>query len=477
MGVQLFDVTRVAMVAWLAAPALFALSQAASEPAPGTLVERITCRDDPSEAYALYLPRAYTTERRWPVVYVLDPRGRALVAAELLKEGAERYGFVIASSYGSRSDEAVDPNVKALGALWRDTRERVALDERRSYGVGFSGTARSLLRMADMVPGSLAGVIACGAGFAPDRAPHAGLGFPIFVAVGETDFNYQEVQRLTETLTTMGVTHRVEIFDGPHTWAPAPLLADALAWLEVRAMRDERRPRDAALASELLARWQQEAAGFEQQGRPIEAERRYAGLARDFEGLADVSAARVAAERIRASGAYQEEQKRRSKWRKREEEYEARAPRALSLLDVNDAPGSLRAALEELRLDELRKRAATATDREERLSAQRSLAEVAVQTGFYVPRALREKGDDARAALVLAVAAEATPENPEAWYGLARARARVGWKKDALEALERAVEAGFSDAARIESDADLAPLHGEAGYRTIVVRLSALKPS
>ena len=111
------------MAAWLAAPAPFALPQNASGPAPGTVAERIVCRDDPSEAYALYLPSAYTPSRRWPVVYALDPRGRALIPLELLKEGAERYGFVIASSYGSRSDEAVDPNVKALGALWRDTRD------------------------------------------------------------------------------------------------------------------------------------------------------------------------------------------------------------------------------------------------------------------------------------------------------------------------------------------------------------------
>src|SRR5262245_33327883 len=433
----------------LALPALGALAAAEGEIAPGTIVERVVCRDDASEAYALYLPRAYTPERRWPVVYALDPRGRARVPAELLIEGAEKYGFVVASSYSSRSDEATDPNVKALGALWRDTRARLSLDGRRSYAAGFSGTARSALRMADMVPDSLAWVVACGAGFAPDRPPHAGLKFPVFVTVGDTDFNYQEVQRLDETLAGLGVTRRVEIFDGPHSWAPAPLLADALAWLELRGMRDGRRVPDAGLAASLLARWQEEAAAFERRGRLVDAERRYAGLARDFEGLADVSALSAAAERIRGSRAYDEERRRRAKLQKREQDYEARAQRALSLLDADDAPGSVRSAVSELGLADLRKRAASASDPDERLSAQRMLAELNVQTGFYLPRSLRERGDTARAALVLAVAAEASPDNPEIWYGLARARAQVGWKKDAVKALERAVEAGFADASRI----------------------------
>lgn len=435
-------------------------------------MERVVCRDDPGEAYALYLPSAYSPERRWPIVYALDPRSRALVPAELLKEGAERYGFVVASSYSSRSDEAVDPNVKALGAMWRDTRARFALDERRAYAAGFSGTARSLARMADLAPGSLAGVIACGAGFAPDRTPHAGLSFAVFGAIGETDFNYQEVQWLAETLEGLAVPHRIESFDGPHRWPPPALLGDALAWLEVRGMQEERRPRDAGLAAALLARWQDEAAALEKAGSLVESERRYAGLVRDFAGLGEISAARAAAERIRASRAYEEERRRRLKWRQREEEYKARAQRALSLLSVDDAPGSLRTALSELRLADLRKRVASA-DREERLSAQRCLAELSVQTGFYLPRSLRERGDHGRAALVLAVGAEARPEDPEVWYALACARAQAGWKRDAVKALERAIDAGFTDAARIESDVELAPLHGEAGYRRLLDRLTA----
>lgn len=472
--IQLVDLKGFVAFAALCVLALRVLALGGDDLPRGALVERVVCRDDPGEAYALYLPSAYSPDRRWPTVYALDASGRALVPAELLKEGAERYGFVVVSSYGSRSgDEATDPNVKALGALWRDTRERFALDERRAYAAGFSGTARSLTRMADLVPGSLAGVVACGAGFAPDRPPRAGLAFSVFAVAGEADFNYQEVQRLGQTLAALGVPHRIESFEGRHQWPPAPLLSDALAWLEVRGMREERRARDQGLVATLLARWQEEAAALERAGGVFEAERRYAGLARDFDGLADVSTARAAAARIRGGRAYEEERRLRLKWRAREEEYEPRAQRALSLLSVDDAAGSLQSTLAELGLAELRKRAASAAERDERVSAQRSLAKLAVQTGFYLPRSLRQRGDHGRTALVLAVAAEARPEDPDVWYNLACARAQAGWKRDAVKALERAVEVGFQDAAWIESDAELAPLHGETGYRALLDRLSA----
>jgi len=441
----------------------------------GTLVERVVCRDDPSEAYALYLPSTYAPDKRWPIVYALDARSRALVPAELLREGAERYGFIVISSYSSRSDEDSDPNAKALGAMWRDAHARFSLDDRRAYAAGFSGTARAACRMADLAPGSLAGVIACGAGFAPDRPPRAGLSFSVFGVAGDEDFNYQELQLLDETLDALGAPHRIESFEGPHDWPPAALLGDALAWLEVRGMQEDRRARDAELAAALLARWQGEAAQLERAGRAVEAHAGFAGLARDFDGLADVAAARDAAQRIRRSAAYADDRRVRLKWRKREQEYVARAPRALARLAVDDAASSLKQALSELRVEDLRRRAERAGDREERLSARRSLAQLFVQTAFYLPRTLRQRGDRGRAALLLTVAAEVRPEDPSVWYNLACDRAQAGWKRDALQALERAVAAGFTDAARIESDPDLAPLHGEAGYRELLGRLTARK--
>lgn len=438
----------------------------------GQLVERVVCQDDPSESYALYLPSSYSPARLWPIVYALDARSRALVPAELLQEGAERYGFIVASSSTSRSDEDFDPNPKSLAAMWRDTHARLALDVKRAYAAGFSGTARSALRMADATPGSLAGVIACGAGFARTRPANARPPFGVFGIVGDADFNYQELQALAEQLEGQDAAHRVENFAGPHQWPPASLLSDALAWFEVRGMQEGRRPRDLELAAWLLARWQEEAAELEKQGRAFEARRRYAGLARDFDGLADVAAARAAAERLRGSEPHERERRARQKWREREQEYENAIPRALARLRLEAPALSLKEALTEMRVEELRRSAERSDDSEERLSARRSLELIFVQAAYYVPHMLRRKGDVVRAALMLAVAVEVDPERPQVWYDLACARAQAGWKREALQALERAVAAGFTDVARIESEVDLATLRGEAGYRALVARLS-----
>jgi len=77
-------------------------------PIRGGLVEGVKCGSDPTQTYTLYLPSVYDSERLWPVLLVLDPRGRSVTAAELFREAAEEYGWIILSSNNTRSDTAAD---------------------------------------------------------------------------------------------------------------------------------------------------------------------------------------------------------------------------------------------------------------------------------------------------------------------------------------------------------------------------------
>ena len=72
-------------------PALFASGPVADELPTGTLIPGVACRNDPTQTYTLYLPGGYTDQRRWPVLYVFDPRGRSEMAAEIFREAAETY--------------------------------------------------------------------------------------------------------------------------------------------------------------------------------------------------------------------------------------------------------------------------------------------------------------------------------------------------------------------------------------------------
>ncbi len=230
----------------------------AHDPLPrGEIVPRVVCRADPTQAYALYLPTAYTSERRWPILYAYDPAAIAARPLEAIRVAAERFGWFVAASHNSRNGP-LPTTLDAARVMREDTFERLSVDPKRVYATGFSGGARVAFWTASLCDGCVAGVIACGAGFPFTPGPtHPSLkiGFAVYATIGSEDFNYPELWRLDSTLDDMAVHHRVERFDGGHAWAPADVFMRALGFLEAEAMRSGTRPRDSTLLAALEEEW------------------------------------------------------------------------------------------------------------------------------------------------------------------------------------------------------------------------------
>ncbi len=435
----------------------------------GEVVEKVVCKD-PDYSYALYLPSSYNSKKRWPILYILDARGRALVPLERFREVAEQYGYIVASSYDTQSDGPIEPAMKAVRALWRDTHLRFQIDNKRVYMAGFSGEARLACLMADAAPGSVTGVIACGAGFSPNSPPRKGMRFSFFGLAGNTDFNHDELIKLDSTLDGLDVVHRIEVFDGGHEWPPQEWCAEAIEWMELEAMRLNRRPQDEVLVESLFSKRLERAEAFKETGLVYQEFHQYDSLARDFAGLRDVVEVERKAAEIRNSEELQSYLEQREKRIERDETYLKMAARALAKLVPND-PAGLHNARNELKLSTLKKRARNTDDEDESLSARRTLESVFVQTAFYLPRGLMERGEFGRAVLVLTIASEIRPENAYVWHSLARAQARAGNEGAAVKSLRRAVENGLSDIAQLNEDPDLESLHGRKDF----LELLALK--
>ncbi len=278
------------MRSWMLAAAglvlLYAPGAAAQAP-PGRLEEQVRSGTDTSQTFALYYPPGYSTERRWPVLFVLDPRGRALLALKLFQDRAARLGWVILSSYNTLSDGPPEPNVDAVNAMLAWARAHPSLDPTRLYLAGFSGTARAALGFAVALRGHVAGVIAVGGalGFTlggPETAFAGDSTFAYFGSAGTRDFNYEEVLALADRFRTTRVPFRVVPFEGPHSWPPAELCGDALDWLELRAMLGGLRMIDSGWVRARLADEVARAAELERSGRWADALRLDDAIARDY---------------------------------------------------------------------------------------------------------------------------------------------------------------------------------------------------
>jgi predicted esterase len=334
----------------------------------------------------LYLPTKYEPTRKWPLLLVFDPGGRAARAAEVFRQAAERFGWIVAASENSRNGPW-EPTLRAINAMWPALLGGYSVDERRVYAAGHSGGATVAWLLANQT-GQIAGVIVSGQPD-PQSEQIKAKPFAWFGMAGHADFNLIEVKRINEQLTRTSLPHRMEFFDGGHQWPPADLVARAFGWMEIVAMKDGRRQADADLTPTLLSEDMARARSLEERSLLTEAWRSYGAIASAYAGLIDVSEAERRRRALESDDRFKAAQKLEDRIDRREREQAVALARVLGRLTQDDVPlvAELRSRLN---LDALSKTAAG--DNYEAASASRSLTLIRIQLSS-IARDLRERHD------------------------------------------------------------------------------------
>jgi tetratricopeptide (TPR) repeat protein len=452
----------------IAATLVLAATLGAQEPDRGRVVENVVTLSDPAQTYTLYLPPGYSENDRRPLLYIFDPGGRGTRATELFRDAAEEYRWIIISSNGTKSGDG-PANDKALRAVLPEA-DRYATDARRRYASGMSAGA-----MLSWAVGSntnlLAGVIGSG-GRLVDNLPREKFNFAHYGFAGDTDFNHREMRLLDAELARHGkAAHRFETFEGDHRWMPPALAKNAVGWMELVAMKENRRVRDQALVDRLYANDLSAAAALESKGKRVEALDRYKAIVRTFDGLRPFEEARDGVARLERDPATKAEAKELMRWYAFEDRYlsevVARMNVTFAALREEPAGGILG---REVRLPELKSRAKRPDP--EGLTARRLLATLYSQLSFVFVPALLERREPAIAVEAMRVAVEIRPDLWQAHYNLGAIAARAGMKKRALDSLEKAIELGMKDAALLAGDADFASVRDDERFRELAGRIA-----
>jgi predicted esterase len=425
----------------------YCLGQSVPAAAPaletGKVLEHVVCAKFPEQSYALYLPSTYSAKRDWPVVFAFDPGARGKVPVELMKEAAERYGFIVLGSNNSRNG-TWKPEADAADAMLQDAQERFSVDLKRIYFAGFSGGARVASQLAQLCKCS-AGVLLSGAGFSQNSLPQRDTFFPVFSAVGNLDFNFSEVVPLQDKLEQIGYPHWLRAFDGVHEWAPASVMEEAFGWFRIQAMRTNREPRDEKFISAELKTAADGAEKYSANGDSLSAWRQYKEIAETYDGLADVTTFRAKAEELSRAKSVQDALKRERNDFADQERLSSQILGALQTKENPEAPPSEGPAnvLQDVR--DLRQRSESEKKPERDLVLKRALAGIfvgAIETGNDT----LDKKDYRSAVRYFSAAAEVKPDSEWPLRRLAVALALDKNRKAALETLKRA-KTKASDAA------------------------------
>lgn len=410
----------------------------------GVLLPKVSCATPSDQSYALYLPSHYTSEKRWPIVYAFDPGARGSVPVELMKNAAERYGYIVVGSNNSHNG-AWKPEADAAQAMFQDTHARLSIDNKRIYFAGFSGGARLASTLAQQC-NCAAGVLLNGAGFSPSTPPAAGATFSVFAAVGNLDFNYGEVLNLDATLGSLHYAHSLRRFDGPHQWAPPNVMDEALAWFRLMSMKEGREERDTSFVKAQAAEVEKRAKMLELAGDPYGTWKEYRQASDTFDSLGEAPAFRERAVAMEKEKAVRDAAKRERQDIEEQSRLSANISSGLAALR-QDSPNRADTRNQvEQQISQLRARTQHEKNPQKLRVAKRALAGIFVEA-METGQGRLEAKDLSHARIYFELAANADPDSVWALGQVAVARAMDGDRKGTLDALRHVKEKAEDHAA------------------------------
>lgn len=437
----------------------------------GEIIDKVVCKVDKEQSYALYLPHDYSKDKKWPILYAFEPGARARIPMELFRPGAEKYGYIVVCSNNSRNGPD-GPINRAILAIWNDTRARFSIDHSRIYSTGFSGGARVASRFHLLTRKSCAGIIACGAGLSP-VFPDLGLVKPAawYGIIGLADFNYKEMMELDKTFDEAGIIHRVKVIESVHRWPPKDICTNALEWMEVYAMKKGTRRKENSLVQTLYEEALTRSKNLELANKIYYAADSYEAAQFLFEGLLDTSHARKKKNQLKKSRAYKKFQKDEKKRRQMEQDFIRDFGRVIYFIENPQKKRmGLKEILQELHIDYLLMEANKKKNIYKSSLAFRLLYDLNSKAGNKGGKYMHKK-DYKKAILFYEICAKTSEVYRFSFlnfYNLACAYSLNKQKKKALKNLKMAVENGFKNRTHIEKDTDLNNIRNEKAFKEIM---------
>ena len=98
----------------------------------GRVIERLVCKSNPAQSYALYIPTGMQNNVL-PIVYFFDPHAAGALPLNKYKALADHYRFILVGSNNSKNGTQIAAIENIWQALVTDTKNRLHVDTNRMY--------------------------------------------------------------------------------------------------------------------------------------------------------------------------------------------------------------------------------------------------------------------------------------------------------------------------------------------------------
>lgn len=201
----------------------------------GIVMDSLKVNDSISETFSLFLPKSYSNETTWPVVFVFEPQGRGRSAAQLFSQGAEEQGYIIIASNNIAAQDSLLNNLQVAYRVMNTAFNFFPLDQNRIYTAGFAEGAEVASAIPSVVP-NVRGVLATGGSWVNPELLKKSKQFSFIGISGYNDYRVYNLKEAVRFYRKNDHPASLYTFNGFHEWPGSQLLSRALGSFTLQAM-------------------------------------------------------------------------------------------------------------------------------------------------------------------------------------------------------------------------------------------------
>lgn len=408
---------------------------------------QFSCALDASNSYEAYFPRTFNKENRYKVVIFFDPHGDGHLPLAKYKSLADEYDYIFIGSNSSKNGLDMNVAMQIGNGLIVDVENRFPYQKGEVVLCGFSGGGRTAAALGQN-PSDLKGIICNSA------APSSPLPGKVFVGLaGLGDMNFLEMRKYEDKLAGSTFPHELFVFDGKHEWAPVSVMENALLITGAFVPSTNYAAADTFMTSSICEK-----------------------ILRDVDSVKNISC--VLAKQLMETGMHCA----------KGNEHEAAMTKKYNSISKDPCVKSDGEAWKDLEVEESKlqqelgsaimqqdttwwkanadKYFETTKTGAEKFMRERLRGYASLMCYSYANQAFKSQNLHAAEKLV-AIYSIVDPTNCEWAYMRATLFMQIGLNDAAISSLEKAVELGFTDGARLQNDAVFIPLQGDARFSAL----------
>ncbi len=431
----------------------------------GEIIEKVICKSDASQSYALYLPKNYSTDKLFPVIYAFDAHGTGKLPVSLYKDLAEQYGYILIGSNNSKNGTAWEESQRIAETLFADAQSRLSINTNRIYLLGFSGGAR-VANGITIMNGAISGVICIGAAAPAINSANPRNNYTWLGIAGEEDFNSTEMKKYNKVdLAGHNVKHALITFEGKHEWCKKEVMDEAFWWLELCEMRKNIKLKNDSLIKKRVSPVIKQIETYMQKKQFAEAYQLCKKTIEFYDGLTDLTYCFATYKSLQTNAEVDKALTNESILWSKEEELKNYYLKGFQSGDLEKWKKEI---------SQLNEKIKNGKNKNEVQMNKRVLDYLSLVAYMQASGALKQNQVQA-ADYFCKIYVLVDPTNSEAHYLTAVVNAKQGNQTEAIVSLHKAIINGFSDVPRLQSDSAFISMQNTPDFLEVVKKASLKK--